>query len=91
MNANEKSLSFVSQVEQLASDCKAIHIIIEVQQTAMIFLFCPPAKYEHSIVVPDAAADDSKLIMNFVKSRLLQEEQRLADQEIRSPFPTLHS
>lgn len=74
MNDNEKSLSFISRVRQLALDWKAIALTIDDQEIAMTVVCGLPAKYEHLIVAIDAAADDSKLNMDFVKSRLFQEE-----------------
>lgn len=42
-------------------------------------------KFEHLIVAIDVVSDDSSLTMEFLKSHLIQEEQRLTD---RAPTGT---
>ena len=79
MADSEKALAFISRVRQLSADCKAMSVHIDDQDIAMTVLCGLPAKFEHLIVAIDAVADDTKLTMDFVKSRLLQEEQRMVD------------
>ena len=77
MENGKKEMSFISRVRHLAADCKAIEVTIEDKDMAMTVLCGIPQKYEHLIVAIDAATSDSSLSMDFVKSRLLQEEQRM--------------
>ena len=79
MDSSEKAIAFISRVRQLASDCKAMGVDIDDTEIAMTILCGLPDKYEHLIVAIDAATDDETLTMEFVKSRLLQEEQRILD------------
>jgi len=85
MGDGETAMSFMSRVYQLADDCQAMDVSIDDKETAMTVLCGLHAKYEHLIVAIDAAADDTKLSMDFVKSRLLQEEQRMSDREDVKP------
>lgn len=79
MGDSEKAMAFISRVRQLASDCKAMDVKIDDKDIAMTVLCGLPSRYEHLIVAIDAAADDKTLSLEFVKSRLLQEEQRMLD------------
>ena len=79
MLSNEKVIVYISRVRQLASDLKAMDVLVSDQEIAMTVLSGLPSKYEHLIVAIDTVADDEKLTTEFVKSRLLQEEQRLSD------------
>lgn len=54
-------------------------VVIDDQEIAMTVLCGLPQKYEHLIVAIDAATDDSGLTLDFVMSRLLQEEKRMID------------
>ena len=79
MAESEKAMGFISRVRQLAADCKAMGVVIENQDIAMTVLCGLPQKYEHLIVAIDAVATDETLTLDFVKSRLLQEEQRMIE------------
>ena len=79
MATNEKAIAFISRVRQLASDCKAMDVDIDDKEIAMTVLCGLPDKYEHLIVAIDAVATDENLTLDFVKSRLLQEEQRMLE------------
>jgi transposase InsO family protein len=79
MATSEKAIAFISRVRQLAADCKAMDVKVDEQDIAMTVLCGLPQRFEHLIVAIDAAADDDSLTMDFVKSRLLQEEQRMLD------------
>ena len=81
MADSEKSMAFISRFRQLGADCKAMVVAIDDQEMAMMVLCGLPPKYEHLIVAIDAAADDRSLSMDFIKSRLLQEEQRMLDRD----------
>ena len=79
MGDSEKAMAFISRVRQLAADCKAMDVIIDEKDIAMTILCGLPERYEHLIVAIDAASNDTTLSLEFVKSRLLQEEQRMQD------------
>ena len=85
MADSEKIMAFISRVRQLASDCKAMGVSIDDQEIAMTVICGLPQKYEHLIVAIDAATDDESLSLDFVKSRLLQEEQRLLERKDVKP------
>ena len=87
MNDGEKALAYISRVRQLAADLKAMDVKVEDSDIAMTVLCGLPSKYEHLIVAIDAATGDSSLTMDFVKSRLLQEEQRMTDRDKSKPAP----
>ena len=87
MAASEKAMAFISRVRQLSADCKAMGVEIDDKDVAMTVLCGLPDKYEHLIVAIDAAANDDTLTMDFVKSRLLQEEQRILEREGVSSGP----
>jgi len=88
MTYKEKAIAFISRVRQPTSDKKAMGEVVSDQEITMAVLCGLPAKYEHRIVVIDTVADDEKLMIEFVKGRLLQEEHRLSD---RSSSPSLSS
>ena len=73
----EKVLTYINRVRQLASDLKSMDVEVEDEDIAMSVLCGLPGKFEHLIVAIDTVADNSKLSLDFVKSRLLQEEQRM--------------
>ena len=86
MTDNEKVMPFISRVRQLAADCKAMDVPIDDTEMAMTMLCGLPSKYDNLIVAIDAATADTSLSMDFVKSRLLQEEQRMMDREKVQPL-----
>lgn len=78
MLETERVMSYISRVRQLAADLKAVDTDVEDQELAMTVLCGLPSKFEHLIVAIDAVADDKTLTLEFVRSRLLQEEQRMS-------------
>ena len=82
MDDNERVVSYISRVRQLAADLKSMDTDVEDQEIAMTVLCGLSSKFENLIVAIDAVTDENKLTLEFVKSRLLQEEQRISD---RSP------
>ena len=84
---SENTMSFISRVRQMASDCKALDISIDDKDIAMTVLCGLPEKYEHLIVAIDTATDDDTFTLDFVKSRLLQEDQRMRDRSGTRPVP----
>jgi hypothetical protein len=85
MAENDKALAFTSRFRQLAADCKAMEVKIDDTEMAMTVLCGLPQNYEHLIVAIDAATDNFNLSMDFVKSRLLQDEQRMLDRDKAMP------
>ena len=85
MNDGEKALAYISRVRQLAADLKAMDVKVEDGDIAMTVLCGLSSKYEHLIVAIDAAKEDSELTLDFVKSRLLQEEQRIGSRVKSEP------
>lgn len=83
MGASEKAMAFISRVRQLAADCKAMEVVIGNQE--MTVLCGLPQMYDQFIETIDASADDMSLSLDFVKSRLLQEEQRMLDRDDIKP------
>lgn len=77
MEELEHALVFLSRVRLLAAECDAMDGTIDDQDIAITVLCGLPKVYEHLIVAIDGATDDSSLSLNFVKSHLLQEEQRI--------------
>ena len=54
-----------------------MEVTVDDQGIAMSILCGLPERFEHLIVAIDGVADESNLSLEFVKSRLLQEEQRM--------------
>lgn len=54
------------------------------QELAMTVLCGLPCKYEQLIVAINASADDEKVTLKFIKSRLIHEEQRITERS-KSP------
>lgn len=71
MSKSEMCFLFISRVRQLASDCKALDVTIDNLEISMTVHCNLSAKDKHLIVAIDTAADDWKLPIDFVKSRLL--------------------
>lgn len=66
-----------------------MEVTIDDQEIAMTTLYGLPPHYEHLIVAIDAVSSDKRLILEFVKSRVVQEVQRMMD---HSAFKTvIHS
>lgn len=77
MEKGEKVLTYLNCVKQLASTLKSMGVIIEDKEQAMAALNCLPPSFESLIIVLDALGDrDMTFSFDFVKCRLLQEEQR---------------
>lgn len=77
MVGSEKARAFISRVREPAAECQGKNVAIDDQEIAMIVLCALAQKYEHLIVAIDAVADDDILSLDFVKSRLLQDEPRI--------------
>lgn len=85
MADKDRVLPYINRVRQLASDLRAMDVEISDQEMAMTVLCGLTTKFDHLIVAIDAVADDVTLTMDFVKSRLLQEEERMIQREPGSP------
>ena len=79
MRDDEKMLQFINRVRHLASDLKSMDAVVEEEDIAMAILCGLPERFEHLIVAIDTTIGDRPLSFEFVKSRLLQEEQRMSD------------
>lgn len=79
MGPDERIIPYINRAKQLCTDLKAMDAVVTDQELAMTVLCGLPSKYEHLIVAIDAVADDEKLTLEFVKSRLIQEEQRIME------------
>jgi gag-polypeptide of LTR copia-type len=71
-------------VKQLTEELKAMGVTID-DEVAMAVLKGLPPKYDHLIVALGTMGDDTKLTLEFTKSRLMQEEQRSDERELRNP------
>ena len=76
MQDNEKILNYVNRVKHLAANLKAIDVRIDDEELAMAVLMGLPSRFDNLIVALDALGDTEKFTFDYVKSRLLQEEQR---------------
>lgn len=79
MREDEKMLQFVNRIRHLASDMKCMDIKVEEEDVAMAILCNLPERFNNLIVAIDTTIEDRDLTLEFVKSRLLQEEQRMND------------
>jgi len=83
MNVGEGMLGYINRMRNLGENLKATGGDVTELDVAMSVLNGLTSKYENVLVALDAKGED-KLSLDFVKSRLLQEERRQAD---KSPAP----
>lgn len=76
MNPNEKILTYITRIRHLSTILKSMGVQVDDEEVAMAVLNGLPTTYGNIITALDALGDDSKFTLEFVKSRLLQEEQR---------------
>lgn len=88
MDVSERVIQIINRTKQLATDLKAMEVNVHDQEFAMIILCGLPSKFEHLIVAINAHADDKKLSLDFVKSRLLRKEQRMSDRGVATKYAT---
>lgn len=69
----------MNRSKQLATNLKATDGDVYDRELAKTILCGLSSKFEHLIVAIGAVADDEMVTLDFVKRRLLQEEQRLLD------------
>ena len=85
MQNDEKVLTYINRVNQLAARLKSMNVDIDDKEMAMAVLNGLPARFESLIVALDALGNEEKMFtLEFVKSRLLQEEQRTAMKDSQS-------
>ena len=77
MDEEVRVLSYIIRFRQLA-DLKSMNVKVEDEDIAMSIL-CGLPGFEHLIVEIDTMTGETSLTLDFVKSRLLQEEQRIDD------------
>ena len=77
MNENEKMLTYVNRVRQLASTLKSMNAAVDDAEVAMATLNGLPEQYNELIVALDALGNGSSLTTEFVMSKLLQQEKRI--------------
>ena len=83
LQANESILKFSNRIRQLAASLKSMNVDIPEEEMAMALLNGLPDDYKALISAIDAADDSTQLRWDFVKSRIMQEEQRI-DMRIKS-------
>ena len=77
MLPDEKVLVFINRVKQLAARLQSMSVEIDDKEIAMAVLNGLPSRFDNLIVALDALGNEDKVFgLEFVKSRLLQEEQR---------------
>ncbi|CDF39894.1 unnamed protein product [Chondrus crispus] len=77
MLPSEKVLVFINRVKQLAARLQSMSVEIDDKEIAMAVLNGLPPRFDNLIVALDALGNEDKVFgLEFVKSRLLQEEQR---------------
>ena len=76
MQESEGVLSFSNRIRQLASTLKSMKVNVDDEEMAMALLNGLPEKFDPLISALDALGDEKVFTFDFVKSRLLQEEQR---------------
>ena len=79
MNIDESVLQFANRIRQLASTLKSMNVVISESEMAMALLNGLPEEYNALISALDAIdEDETKLKFEFIKSRAMQEEQRIS-------------
>lgn len=77
MHTSESVLQFVNRVKQLAARLKTMSVVVDDKEMAMAVLNGLPDRFHSLIVALDALGNEQKDFgLDYVKSRLLQEEQR---------------
>ena len=74
----ESALQFANRIRQLAATLKSMNVTIEDSEMAMAMLNGLPEAYDPLISALDAiSGEDDDLKFDYVKSRVIQEEQRI--------------
>jgi hypothetical protein len=78
MNSEESVLQFSNRIRQLAATLKSMNVEISESEMAMALLNGLPDDYNALISALDAIdEDETKLHFDFIKARIMQEEQRI--------------
>ena len=78
MHDNEQIITYVNRVRLLASTLKSMGVEIDDKELAMAVLNGLPERFDSLICALDALGNENETFtLEFVKSRLLQEEQRM--------------
>ena len=77
MKEGEKMLTYINRVRQLATALRSMNAQVDDAEAAMAILHGLPDQYSGLIVALDALGDDKSFTVDLVKSKLLQEEQRI--------------
>ncbi len=79
MSAEKSVLQFATRIRQLAATLKSMNVMISESEMAMALLNGLPEEYNALISALDAIdEDETKLRFEFIKARIMQEEQRIA-------------
>ena len=94
MAEGEKIMTYINRVKTLAATLKSMGVDIDDQEIAMTVLCGLPPRFDNLISALDALGDDPELFtLDFIKGRLLQEEQRseirIEELEIKSESSAL--
>lgn len=81
MEHNERVLACISRIRQLASDLRSMNVEELEQDIAMTPLSGLPQRFENLIVAIDTLSDESNMSVEFVNSRLIQEEMRMLERD----------
>ncbi len=78
MKSEESVLQFSNRIRQLSATLKSMNVVISESEMAMALLNGLPGEYNALISALDAIdEDETKLKFEFIKSRIMQEEQRI--------------
>ena len=78
MSSDESILQFSNRIRQLSATLKSMNVAISESEIAMVLLNGLPEEYNALICALDAIdEDETKLKFEFIKSRVIQEEQRI--------------
>lgn len=85
LSENEPILKFSNRIRQLASTLKNMNVAITESEMAMAFLNGLPDEYHSLITALDSIDSDGReLSWDHVKSRVLQEEQRISTRSMEA-------
>lgn len=79
MAHDERIILYIYRAKQLCTNLKATDATVTDQEFAITVLFGLPSKYWHLIVASDAVTNDEKFMLEFVKSWLILNKQRVVE------------
>lgn len=89
MVVSARVIQYINCEKQLPTDLNAMDVDMRDEELAMTVLCRLLSKLEHLIVAIDALGADKELTLDFVKTRLLQDEQRMSDKVVARNILTL--